>query len=84
MHKNPRSMVSARIFPVLSLLGDKAHTCIQSWRWISNTKVSDFVLKNIFSGNWAVNGLCFCSCLLPTFKTLAPKAFFEDKAKFAI
>lgn len=56
MHKNPRSVVSASIFPVLPLSGDKAHTCIQSWCWISNTKLSDFVLKNIFSGNRAVNG----------------------------
>lgn len=56
MHKNPRSTVSASVFPALRLSGDKAHTCIQSQLWISNTKVSDFVLKNIFSGNWAVNG----------------------------
>lgn len=49
-------MVSASIFPAPRLSGDKAHTCIQSRLWISNTKVSDFVLKNIFSGNWAVNG----------------------------
>lgn len=58
MHKNPRSMVClcASIFPALTLSRDKAHTCIQSRLWLPNTKVSDYVLKNIFSGNWAVNG----------------------------
>lgn len=58
MHKNPRSMVClcASMFPALRLSRDKAHTCIQSQLWLPNTKVSDYDLKNIFSGNWAVNG----------------------------
>lgn len=46
----------ASILSALRLSRDKAHTCIQSWLWLPNTKVSDYVLKNIFSGNWAVNG----------------------------